>query len=51
MEIKPKCDKYKKELSDFGGLFFSPPNLKSFVKKYHICKICFKKIEKKFNDK
>ena len=43
--IKPICDKCKKELEDFGALVFSPPEGQD-VKKYHICKDCFKEIEK-----
>ena len=34
-----------KELNDFGAILLSPPK-KNLVKKYHICKSCFKKIEK-----
>jgi hypothetical protein len=49
MAIKPICDFCKKELIDFGALLFSPPNEKSEVKKYHICKGCFKKILKEKN--
>jgi hypothetical protein len=26
MAIKPKCDKCGKELKEFGGILFSPPN-------------------------
>lgn len=43
MAIAPVCDVCKKELKDFGGLLFSPPNEKSTVHKYHICKKCYKK--------
>ena len=42
--IKPKCDMCRKELKDFGGLLFSPPNDKDMVEKFHICKKCYKKI-------
>jgi hypothetical protein len=48
MAIKPVCDKCKKELTDFGGILFSPPDEKSMVKKYHICKPCFKKMVEEF---
>jgi hypothetical protein len=54
--INPICDCCKKELKDFGGLAFSPPdsggcskNNKSIrrdVKKYHFCNKCWLKIEK-----
>ncbi len=44
MAIKPKCDKCSEELNDFGAILLSPPNDKSEVKKYHICKSCYKKI-------
>jgi hypothetical protein len=43
---EPKCDVCKKELKDFGGIIFSPPDRVSKVKKYHICKDCFKKLKK-----
>ncbi len=45
MVIKPKCDMCKKELTDYGALLFSPPNAKSQVVKYHICKTCYKALE------
>jgi hypothetical protein len=48
MAIKPKCDICKKELKDYGSLLFSPPNKKSIVKKYHICKGCFQKLIRTF---
>jgi len=46
MAIKPICDFCKKELEDFGGLVFSPPNSKQEVKKLHICQKCYKELEK-----
>jgi len=46
MAIKPVCDKCKKELKEFGGILFSPPNEKGYVKKWHICKECYIKMEK-----
>jgi uncharacterized protein with PIN domain len=45
MAIKPLCDKCKKELEDFGALLFSPPDKEGNVKKFHICKECYHKIE------
>ncbi len=47
MAIKPKCDICKKELKDFGALLFSPPAKNNKVKKFHICKNCYKLIIKK----
>ncbi len=47
MSIKPICDSCGKELEDFGGLLFSPPQGKN-VKKYHICKDCYGKLVKTF---
>jgi hypothetical protein len=44
--IRPICDKCKEELDDFGGILLSPPNEKSEVKKFHICKKCYEKMEK-----
>ncbi len=46
MAIKPVCDKCVSELKDFGGLIFSPPDKKGKVKKWHICKACYKELEK-----
>jgi hypothetical protein len=46
MSIKPVCDKCKKELQTFGGILFSPPNEKGMVRKWHICKPCYEKMEK-----
>jgi hypothetical protein len=47
MAIKPKCDMCKEELTDYGAILLSPPDKKSKVVKYHICKGCFKKIKLK----
>lgn len=44
MAIKPKCDKCKKELEDYGAILLSPPDDEEKVKKYHLCKECYKKI-------
>jgi hypothetical protein len=46
MSIKPKCDKCKKELKDFGGILLSPPDSKDKVRKFHLCKDCYKEIAK-----
>lgn len=48
MAIKPHCDKCKKELKDFGAILLSPPNTKSNVKKFHICKLCYSEMKKDF---
>lgn len=44
MPIKPVCDKCKKELGDFGAILLSPPDKKNKVKKFHLCKFCYRKI-------
>jgi len=45
MSIRPICDFCKRELSDFGGLVFSPPENteigNSEVEKLHVCKTCY----------
>ena len=46
MSIKPVCDKCLKELKEFGGILFSPPDNDRKVTKYHLCKKCFEKIER-----
>ena len=35
-----KCDICKKELTQLGALYFSPPNENGSVKKTHICVDC-----------
>ena len=42
MAIKPKCDKCKEELKEFGAILLSPPDKKSTVKKFHLCKKCYR---------
>ena len=42
--IKPICDFCKKELQDFGAILLSPPDNDNKVRKFHICKECFKKL-------
>lgn len=51
MSINPTCDKCNRELTEFGGLLFSPPNNDRKVTKYHLCKKCFEEIEKDLNIK
>lgn len=46
MAINPICDFCKKELKEFGGLLFSPPNSSGEVRKLHVCKRCYKEILK-----
>lgn len=41
MAIKPKCNKCKKELKEFGGILFGPPDKKNMVRKFHLCKKCY----------
>ena len=38
--IGPTCDFCKKELDDFGGILFSPPE-NGLVKKFHVCRDCY----------
>ena len=49
MSIKPICDGCKKELNEFGAILLSPPNKNNEVKKFHLCKDCYKKIINSFN--
>ncbi|MDO8620662.1 MAG: hypothetical protein Q7R31_00030 [Candidatus Levybacteria bacterium] len=46
MAIKPICNKCGSELKDFGALLFSPPDKKGSVKKWHVCKKCYREFEK-----
>jgi len=45
--IKPICNICRRELEDFGALLFSPPDENGKVEKRHICKECYKKVNKK----
>lgn len=47
MAIRPVCDFCKKELKEFGALLFSPPDSHSKVKKFHLCKECYKEVIQK----
>jgi hypothetical protein len=49
MSINPICDKCKKELREFGAILLSPPDFENKVKKFHICKECYTKLEEEFN--
>jgi hypothetical protein len=46
MSISPMCDKCGRELTEFGAILLSPPDDEENVKKRHICKSCYEKIEK-----
>ena len=48
MAIRPVCGRCRKELEDFGALLFSPPDSEGKVKKWHLCKACYKEIVSKF---
>lgn len=52
MSISPICDFCKKELTDFGGLVFSPPENaeagNSQVEKLHVCKTCYQGMRSMF---
>ncbi|MFH1036494.1 MAG: hypothetical protein V1756_00285 [Patescibacteria group bacterium] len=50
MAIKPKCDKCKKELKEFGAILFSPPK-KNVVQKFHLCQKCYREISRGFGKK
>jgi len=51
MSISPVCNMCGKKLNEFGALVFSPPTKSNVVKKYHICKSCFNKLEKTLQKK
>lgn len=51
MSIKPKCDRCKKELKEFGGILFSPPDKKNMVMKLHLCKKCYTAIYQSLSNK
>ena len=45
MSIKPVCKECGKELKDFGAILLSPPDKRGRVRKIHLCKGCFKRLE------
>lgn len=45
MAISPTCDKCGRELTAFGAILLSPPDADGKVKKWHICKECYAKME------
>lgn len=42
--MKIKCDFCHKTLKHLGALLFSPPNKNGYVKKYHACVDCYKRL-------
>lgn len=48
--IKPVCDKCMKEINEFGGLLFSPPDINSMVTKWHLCVKCYKDVVSGFTN-
>jgi hypothetical protein len=42
MSIAPKCDKCGEELTEFGGTLLSPPDENGLVRKFHLCKDCYR---------
>jgi hypothetical protein len=46
--IMPMCDFCGKELVDFGGILFSPPE-GGLVKKFHVCRECYVGLVKNIN--
>ena len=42
--MKILCNCCNEELTEQGGLLFSPPDENGILKKYHICVNCFAKI-------
>lgn len=45
MAIKPVCDQCGEELQDFGAIVLSPPDEQGRVQKFHLCKVCYAKLE------
>lgn len=48
MSIKPTCNFCKKELTVFGAILLSPPRKSGEVRKFHVCKTCYKQILRLF---
>ena len=46
--IKVVCNRCGNELTKFGAILLSPPDKKSKLRKYHICKDCFRLILTEF---
>ena len=50
MAIKPRCDKCKKELKEFGAILLSPPK-KNIVRKFHLCHKCYYEVSRGMDKK
>lgn len=50
MAIKPVCDKCGKELREFGAILFGPPE-KNKVRKFHLCRKCYREISRNLGKK
>lgn len=48
--INPKCNRCGEELNKFGAILLSPPDKKSRIKKYHICRDCYKILTERSGD-
>jgi hypothetical protein len=48
--IDPKCDRCGKSMTEFGALYFSPPDKDGRVTKKHICVGCKPLFEELFRD-
>lgn len=44
MTITPICSKCGTELTEFGGLLFSPPDADGRSKKWHLCRTCYDEV-------
>lgn len=45
------CESCKEEISEFGGILLSPPDSESKVKKIHLCKNCYRWVERLITEK
>ena len=41
MAITPTCDNCGQELTKYGAIILSPPDVDGKVKKFHICTDCY----------
>ncbi len=44
MAIQPKCDKCLSDITEFGGILLSPPDIYDRVHKMHLCVNCYNKL-------
>lgn len=44
--IKPICDFCDQELTEFGGILFSPPQTNWLVRKWHVCVGCMEGLKR-----